>query len=291
MTFAFVQTRHPMGDREIRIGSFQGSCDVHTRRVRLRRRRPSRGAEDDRRRSALSRLQRVGQREPLRRSFSCSSPFSAVSLPRKRIPRHGRVFLEPRDLHAGVENRGHGLAEPAGPHVCDRRFEDGVGLDVRAALIYTIGSGVSKYGSSTARTSVRFSSIAQSIGWPSRMNSPPPGPQCGDDLRPAVNIGKPADRADAGVHEVEPLPAEHIWRVVEVGDDELRIGAGRLGELTGGLDRRLREIEPGHAAPSRASETVSVPMWHCRWTPASLETSRFPASRTERRGRGTPGRR
>ena len=37
-------------------------------------------------------------------------------------------------------------------------------------------------------------------------------------------------------------------------------------------------------APSRASDTVSVPMWHCRWTPSSPETSprRGTSNRTTR---------
>jgi len=48
--------------------------------------------------------------------------------------------------------------------------------------------------------------------------------------------------------------------------------AGRRGKPAGLLQRRRREVGPVIAAPSRASDSVSVPMWHCTCTPRSPVT-------------------
>ncbi len=71
--------------------------------------------------------------------------------------------------------------------------------------------------------------------------------QVGDDLTPAVDVGQPAERADPGVDEVEPASLERLGRRVELGDDELRLHAGSFGEEPRLLDRRLGEVEAGHA--------------------------------------------
>ena len=54
------------------------------------------------------------------------------------------------------------------------------------------------------------------------MKSRPPGrSRLGDDLGPAADVGQPAERADAGVDEIEALAAERIGRAVEIGLDEV----------------------------------------------------------------------
>ena len=69
--------------------------------------------------------------------------------------------------------------------------------------------------------------------------------------------------------------------------------AGRRGKPAGLLQRRRREVGPVIAAPSRASDSVSVPMWHCTCTPRSPCDARSWASNSPLLldGLGLPGRR
>ena len=84
------------------------------------------------------------------------------------------------------------------------------------------------------------------------------GPQeVGDDLTPTVDVGQPAERADARVDEVEATAPERLGRLVELGDDELRVDPGSLGQKPRLLDRRLGEVEPRHAC-AKAGEGDGV---------------------------------
>ena len=91
-----------------------------------------------------------------------------------------------------------------------------------------------------------------------------------DDGRPAIDARQPADRTDARVDEVEPPAAERARRRRTARTRRTR--ARRRSPPRGSAPARAREARSrgrSCCAPSRASESVSVPMWHCRWTPRS----------------------
>jgi hypothetical protein len=52
--------------------------------------------------------------------------------------------------------------------------------------------------------------------------------------------------ADAGVHQVEAFPAQHVDGVVHVGAVVVDHGAGVLGQPRGVLQRPLRQVDAGH---------------------------------------------
>ena len=77
-----------------------------------------------------------------------------------------------------------------------------------------------------------------------------------DDPGPAAGVRQPVERADARVDDVELL-VEEGGGVVELADDEARVDAELAGDLAGGGDGRLREVEPGDAcAQHRPGERV-----------------------------------
>ena len=124
------------------------------------------------------------------------------------------------------------------------------------------------------------------------------------DLRPAGEIGQPAQDTVRGEHDVELL-VERRRRVVHVRNDEpgrdleIRREGARL------LDRGLGEVDAGDdGAWWRAQESVSMPKWHCRcssdlprtsptsststglrWFGGSSESSDKPSTSTRRRKR------
>ena len=129
---------------------------------------------------------------------------------------------------------------------------DGVGLDVRAALVpdrsaRPLEVRVARRPAARRRAA---SSSAHSIGCPSRMNSRPPGAQqAGHDPGPAPDVRQPAQRADAGEDQVEARRPSTSSRVVDVGLDEVDVArrsrrpAPRACSSAGG-----REVQPGHRA-------------------------------------------
>ena len=91
--------------------------------------------------------------------------------------------------------------------------------------------------------------------------------QRGNDLPPAANIGEPADRVDARVHEVEPLPAEHICRRAELGDDELRttFSLGSLEDLYS-AEQQLVKALPEMAGAATSPDLRQAFMDHLEQT-------------------------
>ena len=103
---------------------------------------------------------------------------------------------------------------------------------------------------------------------------PAAGPeQVGDHLGPAVDVGQPAQRPDAGEDQVVAARAEDLDGVVDVGDVEVDVGAALAARSRATVIAGAEKSSPDIRAPSRLSETVSVPMWHCRWTPRRPEMS------------------
>ena len=138
------------------------------------------------------------------------------------------------------------------------------------------------------------SSIDHITGWPSRRNSRPPGrEQGGDDLGPATDVRQPAERADAGVDEVEGMRrrARSTASYTSASTKSTAVPAG-CGQRRASSSAGGGEVQPGHRAPSRASDRVSVPMWHCRCTPRRpVEVAQPRAGRSAPRRSGTSGRR
>ena len=127
-----------------------------------------------------------------------------------------------------------------------------VGVDVRARRRTRRSARVARSTGARRRAGrrVRDRRSPTASGWPSRMNSRPPGRR-----RPATTpaqrsmLGQPVDRADAGVDEVERRGRQHVERVVHLGLDELDVGTGRGGQPPGLVERGGGEVEAGHAAP------------------------------------------
>ncbi len=75
---------------------------------------------------------------------------------------------------------------------------------------------------------------------------------------PPLDTREPAERPDAGVHEIEPAPAEHVGGVVDVGFDVLDVrptGRGHAARLD---ERAAAEVESGHvrSEPSQRQRVV-----------------------------------
>ena len=77
------------------------------------------------------------------------------------------------------------------------------------------------------------------------------------DSPPAMDVGQPAERADAREDEVEPARAKDVDRGVEVGLHERDFRASLLRE-SARLGERGGEVEPGDPAP-RAARARSCP--------------------------------
>jgi hypothetical protein len=76
---------------------------------------------------------------------------------------------------------------------------------------------------------------------------PTAGPQQpGHGPGPPADVGQPAQRADAGEHQVEHAGPQRVDGVVDVGADEVDVGT-RAGGQTPGLGQRGGgEVEAGH---------------------------------------------
>jgi len=71
--------------------------------------------------------------------------------------------------------------------------------------------------------------------------------EMGDDPRPAGKVGQPADGAPGGEHQVERRRlGQRLARGIEVRGHEPCRQAQRCRILPRRLDRRGREVEPGH---------------------------------------------
>jgi hypothetical protein len=192
-------------------------------------------------------LQGVAEREPFR-SFA-QAELLVVALDHECLPeRHPRdvaVLLQRGQPHPFVEQGGDDLAQAV------------VELDsVRLVELALVGDVADRpvEASAAGCLEVRVLDHEQPVvaGVAHRLEhrvavadeQPPARPeQGGDDGRPPADVGKPVQRPDAGVDEVEALAAQHVGCLVDIGDDELDVGTGPGGEVTGGLDRRRREVE------------------------------------------------
>ena len=87
-------------------------------------------------------------------------------------------------------------------------------------------------------------------GMPVAHEQPATGPQqVGDGLRPAADVGDPAQRTDPGVDEVEALPAERLDGAVHVRLDVVDVEADPIGDPARVPQRVRRQVEPRHPRP------------------------------------------
>ena len=77
-------------------------------------------------------------------------------------------------------------------------------------------------------------------------NRPPGLSRSAHHLRPPRHIGQPAQHPDPGVDDVVRSRAQHLDRVVHVGDVVVDRRAGRRRERPRLLDRGGGEVQPGH---------------------------------------------
>ena len=95
---------------------------------------------------------------------------------------------------------------------------------------------------------MRGSSSVQSIGWPSRMNSRPPGRSSAATTWAQRRMsGSQQSAPIAGVHQVEPLPAERIRRVVDSDSTKSTSAPVASASRRRPRERGVGEVEPGHA--------------------------------------------
>ncbi len=99
------------------------------------------------------------------------------------------------------------------------------------------------------------------------MNRRPPGRS-----RPATMAAQP--RISGSQHSA-PLPVKTRSNdpgsrtasgVIQVRLHEFDIGTPPIRQPPSLDERRPGEVETGHSCPEAGRDTVSVPMWHCRWT-------------------------
>ena len=69
--------------------------------------------------------------------------------------------------------------------------------------------------------------------------------QIEDDLGPAFHIRQPAERANAGVDDIERTVVQRRWGVVDVGRHEAGVDADLPRKRRGGLYGGLGKIEAG----------------------------------------------
>jgi hypothetical protein len=66
------------------------------------------------------------------------------------------------------------------------------------------------------------------------------------DPGPAADVRQPAERADAGVHQVEAAASQLVGGPVDVRFDVFDRGAGLFGDAPGLRERRRGEVQPRH---------------------------------------------
>ncbi len=123
------------------------------------------------------------------------------------------------------------LAEPVVPLDGPRLREDDVGLDIRSFLVPD-----RRLVALEVRVLEHEQPVRASIRERPEHRMPLPNEQptsrtqhVGDDARPAPDVGKPAQRADPGEHQVERLTTERRDGVVQVGFDEVRVRRNSRG--------------------------------------------------------------
>ena len=187
-------------------------------------------------------------RQPLRTIGQ--PPFAAGQLGHlagQRAPRHAVVLDQLGELQAGVQHRGDDLADAVVPGCGGVVHELNIGLDVGRRI-----GPEHRLRGFEVREPQRQQVGPLVVDRPQRRVAVPDeqpaagGQQLGDQRTPARDVGQPADRADPGVHQVEPAGAQHVHRVVQVGLDEVDVRVGALGQRARFGQRRCREVQRGH---------------------------------------------
>ena len=186
------------------------------------------------------------------------------------VPRHATVLLERVERQPGVLQRGDDLAEAVvEPHRSGRREVARRARRRSSVSEKSVPAGVSKYGySTTSSPSGRGSHSDHTTGWPSRMNSRPPGrSSAGHDVGPAARRRAASTtrrcrcRRGRSVRRRAPRRRRTPRRARSRSPCRTSAASWRPTSSAGG-----EKSSPVIRAPRRASDSVSVPMWHCRWT-------------------------
>src|SRR5215204_4211320 len=82
--------------------------------------------------------------------------------------------------------------------------------------------------------------------------------ESGHNFRPPTDARQPADRADAGVDEVEAVRTEQRDRVVDVAMDEGDLGPGTRRERSSLAQGRRGEVEAGQQARAQPGQRDGV---------------------------------
>lgn len=191
--------------------------------------------------------------------------FNLLHQRRDRIPRHGLVLPQPRHPQPGVQQRLHNLAHAMAKlgRLCMLKLVL-VMLHIRSPLV--------KHGRLPAALKVRVLHheliLRLVIDAPQDRvaladeEAPAGLQQTRDDVRPARDVGDPADGADAGEDEVKGGGGEHGEGVVDGGFDKgeaVAAGGGRQrGELAGFGEGGCRKVEARDRGGAKAGEGERV---------------------------------
>ena len=151
------------------------------------------------------------------------------------------MLVQERDPQAGAQQRRDDLAEAVDP--LDAAVRRRLGLEVR------VGALVLEDERLVVEVRVRDGQlvIGERVGQGMELDEVEASvrrEQRADHVRPALDVGQPVERAEAGVDDVEATPAERARRVVDVGVDEVGLETGAACDVACRLDRGRREVQP-----------------------------------------------
>ena len=178
-----------------------------------------------------------------------------------RTPGQERVLDEGLDAQAGIDERGHDLAEAVVPAVLDDALADiGRGVGVGAGHLEAERVAVLPVRVVQAEFAWRDALVLEGLvtGWASVMKKMPPGARkCATTRGPRADIRQPAKDAARGVDDVEG-PVEVGRQVVQVRLDEPRLREAQVRrQRRRQLDGRRRQVRAGDAsAESRERQRV-----------------------------------
>ena len=177
---------------------------------------------------------------------------------------------EPGDLQATLQQGGDHLTQAVVPLIADVVPELDIGADVRAPLLPAGGLHLLEVRVLDAQCPRPVGVGQRPEHWvPLAEEQPPAGrEEVGHHAGPAPDVGDPAQGPDPGEDEVERAHARGRRRHCARRTPRTPPASHSARQVSGpALIAAGEKSSPVIRAPRRASEIVSVPMWHCRCTP------------------------
>ena len=191
------------------------------------------------------------------------------------LPVDERVLAERVDPQAGLDERGHDLAEAVVPAVLLGHGDRGVRIGIRADVVEGERRPVLPVRVDEPQLARLHALVLERVR--DRVDlrdveATAGSHEMGDDVRPALDVGHPAEDTARRVDEVE-VALEDVRQLGQVGSDERRVGDADLARRPGReVDAAWLKSAPVTRAPRRAHDSVSIPKWHWRWSRSSPST-------------------